>query len=120
MLPEDDKYTDDAEENKRIIALPHDLKKSIGIMFDEFQERTAPEAKRETMRGTVTSRIVWMYVICVAVIIFSGAAGLLFSKSPDQSAAIIESLRSLVDFFHALVLPIITLVLGFYFGSEKR
>lgn len=72
-------------------------------------ERTYLERVRERVRGTITLLVVGMYVFVVLVM------AVLALKNAWTSGNLVE-FATLKDW----VLPILTLMLGYYFGSATR
>ena len=103
------KFTDEAE-----LKLTDEIESNKLAFHRDFN----PARNRENMRGIITAIIVIAYVACVFGIV---AVELYKALKPDvtldQATA---SLKSLSDYLSLHLVPIITLVLGFYFGSEKK
>ncbi len=77
------------------------------------------EEKREDVRGRVTLWIAGLYAVCVTAIIATGMI-IILCVEPATLKRAMDALELLVGFLNVLLLPVVTLVLGFYFGSEKR
>jgi hypothetical protein len=117
MSPDNSTEADSTNDGSVIPLHIKNLRSFVDAASENFLEQTTPEEKRENTRGAVTSRIITMYVICTISIIGVGLGKVIFDSSPLKDQ--IESLKTLVEFLSVLVVPIITLVLGFYFGSGK-
>ncbi len=92
--------------------------KAIDFQKSAFQQKFSPEKHRENMRGRITVIIVGTFGLCMLAVVLTG-----LYKIADKSVTLEQAqvaLKMLGDLLSSHVVPIITLVLGFYFGSEKR
>ena len=87
----------------------------IEALGDKFEQQTSTERLREDARTFVLKCLITMYSWGVLTIVFVGLVEVIAGKMEPMAG-----LKALVEFLSVLVLPIITLVLGFYFGSEKK
>ena len=100
------------------IAHLHRLRERLGTRADELADEAArrgaaPQGKTPGRGGLGLARTV---VVCYLMFLFA-FMGYLFAKSHlmhvDVTSDIIEMLK-------VFLLPIVTLVLGFYFGASRR
>lgn len=99
------------------------LSEALGEIRTEYKKLASPEQQREATRGRVTHKIVNLYFISVGIIVLFGSGAIYYgarANNAEMIQLVISSMSELVGFMSVLVLPVITLVLGFYFGSEKR
>jgi hypothetical protein len=98
-------------------------------VIDSFGERTkrlavaARVARDEVARSSDENRasrlfimryVVFLYISVVFILFFVNIAGVFYTKDwPSVS-------RSLFELATTMVLPVVTLVLGYYFGREGR
>lgn len=77
-----------------------------------------PTQQRENMRGWVTLTIIGIYLLCILLLVgFPIAAIINHAKTLKES---IEGFASIGSMLSSHVVPLITLVLGFYFASERK
>ncbi len=91
-------------ENERLDEFLSDLTDASRTHAEEMQ------AKREDVRSYVTMGIVVLYAVCIVAYVATAMLELTSSAN----------LETVVTFLHSFLLPIITLVLGFYFASERN
>jgi hypothetical protein len=115
MPPETEKKTDKNGLDNLFVLDNQSAASFVSSIEASFKNSTTPEQKREDTRNSVTKQIITLYVLCVGLIIVVGLLLVSFGQASSMA-----SLKTLVEFLNILVLPIITLVLGFYFGSEKK
>lgn len=77
-----------------------------------------PTPKRESMRGWVTVIIVGVFGVCILSMVAAGIGATLWHATSLKDVN--EGFGSIGAMLSSHVVPIITLVLGFYFGSERK
>jgi hypothetical protein len=108
------------KENLRIDQdIDFELLENVVSHDNQELNRETTDEQREKVRSKVTLAIVWLYVACISMMVAAGVIAPFF-HDPLLVDRTINSLKQVEGFAQALLLPIITLVLGFYFGSEKR
>ncbi len=89
----------------------------VDAEVDSLEESAAESAKRLQAqdRSHIAKLIVWLFlIVCIGTAVFFGVASL-FSLASWESAG--ENLLTLLS---SVILPVVTLVIGYYFGSEQR
>jgi len=87
-------------------------------------EKTAEEGKtalqaanmRAGDRSYIAKLIVWSFVVLMACVVWAIILGALFHPDWDKFA---EPAKLLMTILSSVMLPVVTLVIGYYFGSEK-
>ena len=114
---------DDAEFEQQLEALSSqiesakkDVDKKKEISAAEFEQK-----KRSQDRSFIANTIVVLFFICcVAVIVylivvtFVGSDVAAGGMAPDAASG------RMIDLLSSIVLPVVTLVIGYYFGKETR
>lgn len=117
--PQDEKVSDITPEIHRRRASDKESKTLTEIESNRDQlDNYDPAKQREGMRGLVTAIIVGVYGVCILLlVIFSLIAIMSYSSSLKEAN---EGFGVIGNMLSSHVVPIITLVLGFYFASEKK
>lgn len=97
--------------------LDESLANRIQIAVDSFdQEVRSASQKREDTRSIVTIILMIVYGIAIiSLIVIGGILLIVRCKEADLTGVL-----SLGDMLQKLILPVITLVLGFYYGTQEK
>lgn len=76
--------------------------------------------RREETRNWVTIAIIGVYALSVLGIVITGLLIVIGIIGCQGQKDHFDLLKNIVEFLNVLVLPIVTLVLGFYFGTEQK
>ena len=66
-------------------------------------------------RSHIAKLIIWAFVVLLAVVVVAVIAGLAYFGSWDE---ISEPAKFLMTILGSVMLPVVTLVIGYYFGSK--
>jgi hypothetical protein len=80
----------------------------------ESQNLFGAYGQRDDDRFAIAKLIVWSFVIFVGAVILAVAMGAALYDWPDVA----EPAKTLVAVLGSVMLPVVTLVIGYYFGSK--
>lgn len=66
-------------------------------------------------RSHIAKLIIWAFVLLMAMVVLAVAAGFAFFGSWDKVS---EPAKFLMAILSSVMLPVVTLVIGYYFGSK--
>lgn len=117
--PLDEKISDITPQlqRKRIVGKESKTLSQIGSNKEEL-DKYDPSKQRESMRGLVTAIIVGVYGLCILSLVIVGLIATMMYSTTLKEAT--EGFVTIGNMLSSHVVPIITLVLGFYFASEKK
>jgi len=79
-----------------------------------LEERTRRQQADD--RSHIAKLIVWAFVILMAVVVLAAILGTYFYDWADIS----EPAKFLMTVLNSVMLPVVTLVIGYYFGKERQ
>ena len=80
---------------------------------EDWQQRQ--QERQQDDRSLIAKVIVWAFVLLMAVVVLIVAIGTLFIGWDKLS----EPAKFLMSILGSVMLPVVTLVIGYYFGKEK-
>jgi hypothetical protein len=80
---------------------------------EDWQQRQ--QARQQDDRSLIAKLIVWAFVILIGLVVVIAAAGTLLVGWEN----LVEPAKFLMAILGSIMLPVVTLVIGYYFGKEK-
>jgi hypothetical protein len=99
---------------ERVTAEAH--RSEAAISGEEAQHIREVDRAFTDRQGRIASLVLWLFLILIVVV----AGCYVISPFLAAGSDLRESAKALKDLVNTLVLPIVTLVLGFYFGERNR
>lgn len=70
-------------------------------------------------RSKIAKRIIWLFIAaCSGILLFIAVA--VFWRPEGSSIGWQEAAKQMVVILSSVILPVVTLVIGYYFGSENK